>query len=1109
VWWLVLAIVGALAIASTGGAAPRKLPKDRTKCFGLTPTHSGTAGPDFITGKKGRDVIQAGGGDDHIRGLGGNDVICAGSGDDVVSGGGGNDKIDAGLGRDTVSGDAGNDRIFGRSDADKLSGGPGADRLSGQAGSDTVLGDAGGDIATGGPGRDTVRGGAGNDRLGGGRGSDTVDGGVGDDKSYGGPGHDTLDPGPGADEVFGGRGADDILPGDGGEKIVPDPIDGTSDPGDPSLLPGEDVTVPDPSAEALLGPDSDRSDLTPPADWADHVDPGGGDDTVMGSPGDDTVSASDGNDKIAGGDGNDSLQGGDGADTVDGGEGVDAIDGGAGNDPALNGGAGNDKIDGAGGDDHADGGPGADMMNGGPGADTLQGGVGGDDLTGGPDDASDGADILTGGDSVDTLTGGAGGDTLSGGPGSDALFGGSGDDTIDAGDASDDAYGQAGANDTCVQAEQNFGCENTVPGGDEAVPRDAPSAGGACDAWAANSGDDQGAGTAASPYRTVERLVNALRPGETGCLVGGQIFEEPDFEIHVLGGGDPGNPITIKTGPGPGSGAEPRATVKGRLWIDQQAQDIVFEDLVLDGENPLATLRGAGAALPSPTINGDRVSFIGNDITTNRASTCLAVGSFEGFGAADATTISGNRVHACGVPTTPSQNSGDNGIDIEGSTGAAISNNYVYDNADRGVLIFGDGQNSQISDNVITANRIGVHVGTAIHNGVEILPNGNTFTNNVIAADTLARDNESWEVEGFEEDPSPPHPTGNVVDFNCIWNQDPAHELQSPPLAWTDGGHNTLHPPNGPGFSDAAAADFRLVGGPGQCARSFGPQDPPTVTTEDPGRSGTGVTVGYSVTDHSRSSGSSVWIEYRRDGGIGTDGQATAPAQVAVGDTASARVALAGLADGTTYRYRAVAHSASGFVYGPEKTFTTSAPPGKLSGPPAPGDTTVNLYPAPDARVKVRLKELERFYTMSRAAQVPLRSSVDATLGSVGVRLGGALGQSSITAGGGVFLIGGQVRGLADLRLTKDLRCGSRKKSRGGADTNPLRVSYRRGNRKISVSGHFATAVPSRTSTFTVAELCQGTRVSVSSGAVLVKGPKGQRPETVRAGHAVLRRGNR
>jgi hypothetical protein len=266
--------------------------------------------------------------------------------------------------------------------------------------------------------------------------------------------------------------------------------------------------------------------------------------------------------------------------------------------------------------------------------------------------------------------------------------------------------------------------------------------------------------------------------------------------------------------------------------------------------------------------------------------------------------------------------------------------------------------------------------------------------------------------------------------------------------------------------------------------------------------------VGYSVTDRSRAAGSIVWVEYRRAAGSGTDGEQTAAVQIPAGGSATTSVPLSGLEPGAEYRYRAVATSASGFVYGPEKSFTTIPPPASGPPPPAPDDATVILQPFLNS-VAVRLRELDRFYALPAIAKVPLRSEVDATRGLLDVSMGGSAGRGTITAGGGVFLVRGQVRGVADFQLTKKLRCGKRKKSHGGADTDRLQVVYRRGSRRISVTGLFASAVPSSSSTFSVAELCQGTRVSVTSGAVLVKGRKGQPIKTVRAGHSYLRRGNR
>jgi parallel beta-helix repeat protein len=1098
---LVVALALTLGLAALGADGARRVQKVTARCMGLNPTIPGTDRGETLRGTPRRDVFQAGGGNDRILGRGGNDVICAGSGADVVSGGGGADRVLGSFGNDRIAGDGGNDR------------------LSGQTGSDTVDGGDGNDTATGGSGGDAVAGGAGADLLGGGRGSDVVDGGDGDDRAYGGLGHDTLRPGAGTDTLYGGQGADDVMPGDGPSTIVPDPADEVSDPGDPALAAGEDVVVPDPSAEALLGGDADPSDLEPIEAWRDHVDPGGGDDVVRGSPAADTVVGSSGNDTISGGEGDDVLDGGDDDDSVSGGEGGDRIDGGAGNDPALSGGEGQDAVNAGPGDDTVQGGPERDVIDGGPGVDVLEGGDGGDEIEGGPDDATDAGDTITGGTSFDSLHGGGGNDTIGGGDDADALFGDAGDDNLNSGAGFDDAYGGLGA-DVCTEGEQQF-CESGPAGDDTTLVRDAPTGGAGCTAWVANSGDDAAEGTATQPFRTVERLANSLRPGETGCLVGGQTFEEPDSEIHVRGGGDPGNPVTIKTGPGAGSGPEPRATVKGRLWIDKGAHDIVFENLALNGANSLAALRGDDGALPSPTVNGNRVSFLGNDITTDRKSTCLAIGAFNtDFGVADGTVIKGNRVHACGVPTPPEQNSGDNGIDLEGSHNAVIADNYVFDNSDRGVLVFGDVQGSQVTDNAITGNRIDVHFGTAVFNGADVLPEHNHFTNNVIARATLARDSGGeWEVEGNKARPASPDPQDNLVDFNCIWNQRPNGAIQQPNIAFTDGGHNTVQPAGGPGFVNADAGDFRLTDAPGTCSRSFGPEDPPVVGTEDASSDGT---VGYTITDRSRTAGSTVWIEYRRDSdsGRGTDGQATAPVSVAPGATASGRVPLPGRDPRASYRFRAVARSISGFVYGPEKTIvppSTGPPPPRPL--PKPGANAVNLTAAKATGVKARLRGVERFQPIPLPVQVTFGSAVDASRGSVRVAMGGSRGITSLGASGGIFFVRQGAGSVPNLDLGKRLRCGTRKRSRGGDDTNRVSIRYeRRGNRKVTVSGRLGYAVPTGDAKFALVDLCEGTRVSVQQGEVIVRDPTGHLVKRLRDGDRVLlgangrvflRRGNR
>src|SRR5688500_16289062 len=110
-----------------------------------------------------------------------------------------------------------------------------------------------------------------------------------------------------------------------------------------------------------------------------------------------------------------------------------------------------------------------------------------------------------------------------------------------------------------------------------------------CDKVASTSGSDAAAGSAASPYRTAQKLVDSLAPGQTGCLQGG-LFEQ---DVKIAKGGAPGSPVTVTSYPGE------RATLKGRLRVADSANFVAVESLNLDGRD--------AANLPSPSVYGDDV----------------------------------------------------------------------------------------------------------------------------------------------------------------------------------------------------------------------------------------------------------------------------------------------------------------------------------------------------------------------------------------------------------------------------------------------------------------------------------------------------------------------
>jgi uncharacterized repeat protein (TIGR01451 family) len=123
-----------------------KAKKLKASC--ATPTISGTAGNDVLTGTNRADVIRAFAGDDQVFAGGGKDLICADLGADLVSGG---PKAD------TIIGGGGPDRLVGNTEGDVLKGKKGRDRLRGNFGNDFLNGGRGRDSCKGGPGQDVLR----------------------------------------------------------------------------------------------------------------------------------------------------------------------------------------------------------------------------------------------------------------------------------------------------------------------------------------------------------------------------------------------------------------------------------------------------------------------------------------------------------------------------------------------------------------------------------------------------------------------------------------------------------------------------------------------------------------------------------------------------------------------------------------------------------------------------------------------------------------------------------------------------------------------------------------------------------------------------------------
>jgi parallel beta-helix repeat protein len=325
-----------------------------------------------------------------------------------------------------------------------------------------------------------------------------------------------------------------------------------------------------------------------------------------------------------------------------------------------------------------------------------------------------------------------------------------------------------------------------------AAPSDATVS---CDRYAATSGSDSAAGTSAAPFRTAQKLADSLSAGQTGCLSPGVYTEN----LRLNHGGAPGSPIRLTSAPGG------RATLVGRLYVPDTSNDAVFADLNLDGTN--------SGNLSSPMVAGDRITFTGNDVTDKHTSICFGLGSDSGWGTAVDVVIDSNRIHDCGrLPAT----NHDHGIYVESTRNAVITNNYIYDNADRGIQLYPDAQGTKIANNVIDGNGEGV-----LFSGDSGLASSNNVVTRNIVSNAVVRYNvESWWPDGN------PVGTGNSATDNCVWNG--AQGNVAAQVGFTASANKAVNPL----YANRAAKDFQLQSG-SPCA-GYGPDVTTTPAANPP-----------------------------------------------------------------------------------------------------------------------------------------------------------------------------------------------------------------------------------------------------------------------------------
>ena len=239
--------------------------------------------------------------------------------------------------------------------------------------------------------------------------------------------------------------------------------------------------------------------------------------------------------------------------------------------------------------------------------------------------------------------------------------------------------------------------------------------------------------------------------------------------------------------------------------------------------------------------------------------------------------------------------------------------------------------------------------------------------------------------------------------------------------------------------------------------------------------------------------------------------QSTAPQQVGSGTSNQAVSAnLTNLIAGGLYHVRMVATNSAGTTNGPDQTFTTpkAAPP-----PPPVLGKTQNAAPVSG---KTFILINGKFVPLTSATKIPSGATIDALHGTLSLTSATGVGKKTQTGtfGGAVFKVAQAHSGLTTLSLVNNAFKGAPSfdtctAKKGKAVTaalskKVLQLLHAKDNHgKFRTKGRYAAAT-TRGTVWSIADRCDGTLTSVSSGTVTVNDLVRHVNVTVLAHHSYL-----
>lgn len=295
---------------------------------------------------------------------------------------------------------------------------------------------------------------------------------------------------------------------------------------------------------------------------------------------------------------------------------------------------------------------------------------------------------------------------------------------------------------------------------------------GTCHRFVATGGSDTFDGSAQRPFRSLDKLVRSLAPGQVGCIAGGSTYHALEGNgIVRSGGGTQAAPVVITSSGGT------RAKVYGQVDIQPAAHDIVLTGIDFVGTH---TDAHGNPVVPRAThlnLRGDRLTLRGNSIT-NPYGICVNAGTISAYSQeangdpADDLVITGNVVRGCGMSPKlvwEPEMSGAHGIYIVWTRNARITENIIVGNRYRGFQSWPRSEGTLIANNLFDANATHVNLGSALKEGYPWKTTDTIVRDNILVHRTgwVPEKNQAGVVGNFPAGAT----YGNVVEGNCI---DPA-----------------------------------------------------------------------------------------------------------------------------------------------------------------------------------------------------------------------------------------------------------------------------------------------------------------------------------------------